>query len=87
MAKTHIIKQILELQNTLEDLSSRVENVVQENQRLDQENTVLGHYIEDLMKQSPIFSAAAAGGKKSNATTPGDGYEAGGGADGGPNDI
>ena len=53
--KARIIKQILELQNTLEDLSGRVENVVTENSRLRQENDILGNYIEDLMKKSPVF--------------------------------
>ena len=56
--KTRIIKQILDLQTTLEDLSSRVENVISENQRLCQENGILGQYIENLMKESPIFSPA-----------------------------
>merc|ERR1712178_274867 len=54
--KTRIIKQILDLQTTLEDLSSRVENVISENQRLCQENGILGQYIENLMKESPIFN-------------------------------
>lgn len=54
--KADLIKEIVVLQNTLEDLSSRVESVVTENGRLRTENDVLGQYIEDLMKQNPIFN-------------------------------
>merc|ERR1712130_678950 len=64
--KTRIIKQILDLQTTLEDLSSRVENVISENHRLCQENGILGQYIENLMKESPIFSPAA---RKTNSNS------------------
>lgn len=66
--KTRIIKQILDLQTTLEDLSSRVENVISENQRLCQENGILGQYIENLMKESPIFSPAARRTNNTNST-------------------
>merc|ERR1712154_380883 len=71
--KTRIIKQILDLQTTLEDLSSRVVNVISENHRLCQENGILGQYIENLMKESPIFSPAARktnNSSNSNAKTP-----------------
>lgn len=67
--KTRIIKQILDLQTTLEDLSSRVENVISENQRLCQENGILGQYIENLMKESPIFSPAGRRTNNGNSKT------------------
>ena len=38
--KAKLISQVLELQNTLEDLSSRVDNVKEENLRLRSENQV-----------------------------------------------
>jgi uncharacterized tellurite resistance protein B-like protein len=40
--KARLIAQVLELQNTLDDLSSRVDNVKEENLRLRSENQVLG---------------------------------------------
>ena len=36
--KARLISQVLELQNTLEDLSSKVDNVKEENLRLKSEN-------------------------------------------------
>merc|ERR1712059_75151 len=53
--KARLIAQVLELQNTLEDLSSRVDNVKEENMRLRSENQVLGQYIENLMSASKVF--------------------------------
>ena len=38
--KARMISQVLELQNTLEDLSSKVDNVKEENLRLKSENQV-----------------------------------------------
>ena len=70
---------MLELQNTLDDLSSRVDNVKEENLRLRSENQVLGQYIENLMAASSVFQPAngePAGGR-------GAGQAAGGGAGGG----
>ena len=70
--KARLIAQVLELQNTLDDLSSRVDNVKEENLRLRSENQVLGQYIENLMAASSVFqpaneqpvAAAAAKGKR-----------------------
>jgi len=53
--KARLISQVLELQNTLEDLSSKVDNVKEENLRLKSENQVLGQYIENLMTASQVF--------------------------------
>ena len=77
--KARLIAQVLELQNTLDDLSSRVDNVKEENLRLRSENQVLGQYIENLMAASSVFQPAngePAGGR-------GAGQAAGGGAGGG----
>jgi len=52
----------LELQNTLDDLSSRVDNVKEENLRLRSENQVLAQYIENLMSASSVFQPANGGG-------------------------
>ena len=43
---------MLELQNTLDDLTHRVDKVKEENLKLKSENSVLGQYIENLMQAS-----------------------------------
>ena len=66
---------MLELQNTLDDLTNRVDAVKEENLKLRSENTVLGQYIENLMQASAVFQAVSPKtGRK----------EASGGASGGP---
>ena len=67
---------MLELQNTLDDLSSRVDNVKEENLRLRSENQVLGQYIENLMAASSVFQPA-------NGEPAGRAGQAGGGSGGG----
>ena len=67
--KARLIAQVLELQNTLDDLSSRVDNVKEENLRLRSENQVLGQYIENLMAASSVFQPA--NGEPSPGTGPG----------------
>lgn len=63
--KARLISQVLELQNTLDDLSQRVDNVKEENLRLRSENQVLGQYIENLMSASSVFqSTSPKSGKK-----------------------
>eukprot|EP00096_Caligus_rogercresseyi_P010036 TRINITY_DN3534_c0_g1_i1.p1 TRINITY_DN3534_c0_g1~~TRINITY_DN3534_c0_g1_i1.p1 ORF type:complete len:122 (-),score=61.13 TRINITY_DN3534_c0_g1_i1:1288-1620(-) len=63
--KARLIAQVLELQNTLDDLSCRVDNVKEENLRLRSENQVLGQYIENLMAASSVFQPANNEGVKS----------------------
>ncbi|KAH7731708.1 short coiled-coil protein isoform 6 [Aphelenchoides avenae] len=58
--KARLIAQILELQNTLEDLNQRVESVRDESTKLRSENQVLGHYIQNLVASSPIFQPTQA---------------------------
>ncbi|KAL3095450.1 hypothetical protein niasHS_007549 [Heterodera schachtii] len=53
--KARLIAQILELQNTLQDLSQRVESVREESTRLKAENVVLGKYIKNLMRSTSLF--------------------------------
>lgn len=53
--KARFITQVLELQNTLDDLSQRLDHVKEENLRLKSENMVLGQYIENLMSASSVF--------------------------------
>ncbi|XP_017776140.1 PREDICTED: short coiled-coil protein B-like [Nicrophorus vespilloides] len=55
--KARLISQVLELQNTLDDLSQRVDNVKEENLKLKSENQVLGQYIENLTSASSVFSS------------------------------
>jgi short coiled-coil protein len=43
--KARLISQVLELQNTLDDLNQRVDAVKFENLKLKSENQVLGQYI------------------------------------------
>merc|ERR1712241_711565 len=57
--KARLISQVLELQNTLDDLTQRVDKVKEENLRLKSENTVLGQYIENLMQASQVFQAVS----------------------------
>ena len=53
--KEALIRKIIELQSTLQDLSQRVNSVKEENSRLKAENQVLNQYIENLMVTSGIF--------------------------------
>nr|VZH90318.1 unnamed protein product [Spirometra erinaceieuropaei] len=57
--KQRLIKQVLELQHTLADLSARVESVKEENMNLRSENQILGQYIEKLMISSPVFHSSS----------------------------
>lgn len=57
--KHRLISQVLELQNTLDDLSSRVDSVKEENLKLKSENQVLGQYIENLMAASSVFQSTS----------------------------
>uniref|UniRef100_A0A1I7Z5W4 Short coiled-coil protein n=1 Tax=Steinernema glaseri TaxID=37863 RepID=A0A1I7Z5W4_9BILA len=58
--KARLITSVLELQNTLNDLSERVDNVKEESLKLRSENQVLGQYIQNLMASSSIFHPAQA---------------------------
>ena len=58
------IFQVLELQNTLDDLSQRVDSVKEENLKLKSENQVLGQYIENLMSASSVFQSTSPKPKK-----------------------
>ncbi|KHN85456.1 Short coiled-coil -like protein [Toxocara canis] len=56
--KARLIAQVLELQNTLDDLSQRVDSVKEESLKLRSENQVLGQYIQNLMSSSSVFQSA-----------------------------
>ncbi|XP_002736995.1 short coiled-coil protein B-like [Saccoglossus kowalevskii] len=62
--KARLICQVLELQNTLDDLSARVDGVKEENLKLKSENQVLGQYIENLMSASSVFQTTSPKSKK-----------------------
>jgi len=62
--KARLISQVLELRNTLDDLSQRVDSVKEENLKLKSENQVLGQYIENLMSASSVFQSASPKAKK-----------------------
>uniref|UniRef100_A0A1B6MRB1 Short coiled-coil protein A n=1 Tax=Graphocephala atropunctata TaxID=36148 RepID=A0A1B6MRB1_9HEMI len=62
--KSRLISQVLELQNTLDDLSQRVDSVKEENMKLKSENQVLGQYIENLMSASSVFQSTSPKNKK-----------------------
>ncbi|ESN93138.1 hypothetical protein HELRODRAFT_89237 [Helobdella robusta] len=62
--KRRLIGQVLELQNTLDDLSQRVDSVKEENLKLKSENLVLGQYIENLMAASSVFQSTSPKSKK-----------------------
>jgi len=53
--KSRLIQQVFQLQNTLDDLSQRVDAVKDENVKLKSENQILGQYIENLMAASSVF--------------------------------
>ena len=55
--KAKLTTQVLELQNTLEQLSNRVDGVKEDNLKLKSENQVLGQYIENLMNASNVFQS------------------------------
>ncbi|KAJ1350709.1 hypothetical protein KIN20_033092 [Parelaphostrongylus tenuis] len=63
--KARLISQVLELQNTLDDLSQRVDAVKEESLKLRSENQVLGQYIQNLMASSSVFQSSNSGGKQS----------------------
>ncbi|KAL4230084.1 hypothetical protein ACF0H5_010469 [Mactra antiquata] len=65
--KQRLITQVLELQNTLDDLSSRVDSVKEENLKLKSENQVLGQYIENLMAASSVFQSTSPKSKKKSS--------------------
>ena len=60
------LRQVLELQNTLDDLTHRVDKVKEENIRLKSENSVLGQYIENLMQASQVFQAVSPKSRRSS---------------------
>ncbi|KAG4067338.1 hypothetical protein HA402_000329 [Bradysia odoriphaga] len=62
--KARLISQVLELQNTLDDLAQRVDSVKEENLKLKSENQVLGQYIENLMSASSVFQSTSPNTKK-----------------------
>lgn len=53
--KQKLIERILELQCTLEDLSSKVNEVKEENFKLKSENQILNGYMDNLMSASSSF--------------------------------
>uniref|UniRef100_A0A915DZI8 Short coiled-coil protein n=1 Tax=Ditylenchus dipsaci TaxID=166011 RepID=A0A915DZI8_9BILA len=57
--RARLISQILELQNTLEDLSQRFDSVKDECFKLRSENQVLSQYIKNLMSSSSMFQPTA----------------------------
>ncbi|KAK6021290.1 short coiled-coil protein-like family protein [Ostertagia ostertagi] len=63
--KARLISQVLELQNTLDDLSQRVDSVKEESLKLRSENQVLGQYIQNLMASSSVFQSSNTAGKQS----------------------
>ncbi|XP_033743320.1 short coiled-coil protein B-like [Pecten maximus] len=65
--KQRLIAQVMELQNTLDDLSSRVDTVKEENLKLKSENQVLGQYIENLMAASSVFQSTSPKSKKKSS--------------------
>ena len=58
MTFAHFFLQVLELQNTLDDLTTRVDAVKEENLKLRSENSVLSQYIENLMQASVVFQVS-----------------------------
>jgi len=60
LEKAKLTTQVLELQNTLEQLSNRVDGVKEDNLKLKSENQVLGQYIENLMNASNVFQSTTA---------------------------
>ncbi|GMR41871.1 hypothetical protein PMAYCL1PPCAC_12066, partial [Pristionchus mayeri] len=56
--KARLIAHVLELQDTLDDLSQRVECVKEESVKLRSENQVLGQYIQNLMASSTVFQSS-----------------------------
>ena len=55
--KEALIDKILQLQNTLQDLTKKIDCVRNENQDLRDENVVLKDYINDLMQKAGSISS------------------------------
>ncbi|OMJ93486.1 hypothetical protein SteCoe_3458 [Stentor coeruleus] len=55
--KEALIDKILQLQNTLQDLTKKIDSVRSENQDLRDENNVLKEYINNLMQKAGSFSS------------------------------
>jgi len=66
--RRRLVNQVLELQNTLDDLSRRVDSVKEENLKLKSENQVLGQYIENLMAASSVFQSTSPKTKKKSSS-------------------
>ena len=49
LEKEELIEKILQLQQTLQDITTRIDGVRNQNQTLREENTVLKEYINNLM--------------------------------------
>eukprot|EP01134_Creolimax_fragrantissima_P006320 CFRG6320T1 len=68
--KTVLISRVLELQNTLDELSQRVGRVKDENAKLKSENQVLTQYIDNLMASSTAMHGNASSKAPSNTIPP-----------------
>lgn len=66
--KAALINQVLELQNTLDELSGRVNRVKEENAKLKSENEVLTQYIENLMASSTVIHTSSGNASGSSGT-------------------
>ena len=55
--KEALIDKILQLQNTLQDLTKKIDSVRNENQDLREENNLLKEYINNLMQKAGNISS------------------------------
>lgn len=62
--KSRLISQVLELQNTLHDLSLKVDCVKDENLSLKSENQVLCQYIDKLKSEISAFQSTSSNTRK-----------------------
>jgi len=70
LSKEELISNVLELQETLDDLAHRVDGIQTENTILKEENVVLSQYIDTLLEKmipSPNFLTAKDLGQESES--------------------
>ena len=61
--KAELIKNILEMSRTLDDITNKIADVKKDTIRLKQENEVINEYVANLMEQSKTFEPTDLGTK------------------------
>ena len=65
--KSLLIKTILEMSRTLDDISNKIADIKKDTIRLKQENQVIDEYVSNLMEQSKTFEPTDLGSRSKNS--------------------